>query len=262
VDKITKDMERNEIYAYAVAFIVLAVLLIIAVSEYYTIASLNDQLSLYKKQQREFSRIVTAEYLGDMEAARHAWITSNQRDHVSLQNQGISVEADSIKTQGFTIVLDLQDPSMTRVDSMHGDIPPGEAVVYLGQYYQDNMTRVPGWEVSYTVNTTTHAVSGLTPLLIQNVAYQYYTSVLAPGIYANLGVANGSVTGFNARSIDSSYLPDSGNWLEVSEYRYTLKYSDLKPYLLVKTYVNASDESVASVDISKPYYDSVTGINL
>jgi hypothetical protein len=255
-------MERNELYAYAVAAIVLAVLLIVAVSDYYTIASLNDQLSLYKKQQREFSRIMTAEYLGDMEAARHAWITSNQREYVSLQNQGISVEADSIKTQGFTVILDLQDPSMTRVDSTPGDAASGEAVVYLGQYYRDNLTRVPGWEVSYTVNTTTHTVSGLTPLLIQNVAYQYYTTVLAPGISANLGVSNGSVTGFTVRSIDSSYLPDSGNWLEVSEYRYTLKYSDLKPYLMIKTYINTTGQSVASIDVSRPYYDSVTGVNL
>lgn len=254
-------MERKSLYAYAIIFIALAVLLIIAISNYYTISSLNEQLSLYKKQQGELTRIITAPYLGDMDAARRAWIAANQREYIALQNMGISVEADALKTKDFMAVLDLHDPSMTRVDATPGDVAPDDVDVYLGQYYRDNMTRATGWTASYTVNMTTHAVSGLTSILVQGMAYEYYVNDLAPTIYQKLGVANGTVVGYMQRSIDCSYLPESGNWMDVTEYKYTLKYGSLKPYLLIKTYVNATDEAVVSVDVSKPYYDSVTGIN-
>jgi hypothetical protein len=254
-------MERKSLYAYTIAFIALAVLLIIAVSNYYTIASLNEQLGLYKKQQGDLTRLISAPYLKDMDAARRAWVAANQREYIALQNERISIEADTLKTKDFTAVLDLHDPSMTRVDATPSDVAPGEAIVYLGQYYLDNMTRASGWTVSYTVNTTTHAVSGLTSTLIQDAAYGYYASGLAPTIYEKLGVANGTVTGYSQRSIDCSYLPESGNWMDVTEYKYSLKYGGLTPYLLVKTYVNATDVAVVSVDVSKPYYDSVTGLS-
>jgi hypothetical protein len=252
-------MERKSLYAYAIAFIVLAVLLTVAASDYYTIASLNEQIGLYKKQQADLTRIISDRYLGDMDAARRAWIAANQREYIALQNERISIEADVLKTGEFTAVLDLHDPSLTRLDDTPGDVAPGEAIVYLGQYYLDNMTRASGWTASYTVNTTTHAVSGLTSTLIQDAARAYYAGVLAPAIYQKLGVANGTVTGYSQRSVDCSYLPESGNWMDVTEYKYSLKYGGLAPYLLIKTYVNATDGEVVGVDVSKPYYDSVTG---
>jgi|GEM_PF-4231967 len=255
-------MERKQLYLYAIIFIALAVLLVIAISNYYTMRSMNDQLNVYKKQQREFANIVTAQYLGDMSAARQGWIAANQKDYIALQNQGISVEADSLQTQDFTVVFDLNDPSLTRIDMLSGDVAPGEVVVYLGQYFRDdnnNFTRVPGWIASYTVNTTTHAVSGLTAVLIGNIAYQYYVDDLSPTIYLQLGVSNGTVVGTVPRTIDCSYDVGSGTWMDVSEYRYSLKNNNLAPYLLIKTYVNATDERVKSFDISKPYYTSVTG---
>jgi len=254
-------MERKSLYAYAVIFIALAVLLTVAASNYYTIASLNEQLSLYKKQQGDLTRIISARYLGDMDAARRAWIAAHQGEYIALQNQGICVEADTLRASDFTAVFDLQDPSLTRVDATRGDVAPGEVVVYLGQYYLDNMTRASGWTVSYTVNTTTHAVSGFTSTLIQDAALDYYNSELAPFIYEKLGVANGTVSGYSQRSIDCSYLPESGNWMDVTEYKYSLKYGSLTPYLLIKTYVNATDGAVVGVDVSRPYYDSVTGMN-
>lgn len=253
-------MERRSLYIYAAALIALSVLLIVAVAEYYNIASLNQQLGVYQKQQKELSRVFTTEHSQDLDAARRAWVAANQQEYVSLMNEGIMIEADSIRTSEYTVILDLHDPSGTRVDSTPGGTAPGEAVVYLGRYYGDNMTRVPGWEASYTINTTTHAVSGLTPLLIQNIAYEYYTSNLAPTIYLSLGVSAGSVTGSAARSIDCSLL-NTGDWMDVTEYKYSLRNVDLREYLLVKTYVNATTQSVVSADISKPYYDSVTGSN-
>lgn len=252
-------VERRNLYAYAAAFIVLAVLLTIAASNYYTIASLSQQLSLYKKQQEDLTRILSARYLADMDAARRAWISANQHDYIALQNQGISIEADALRTKDFAVLLDLHDPSGSRVDATPGDVAPGEAVVYLGQYYLENMTRASGWTASYKVNTTTHAVSGLTAALVRDTAYGYYASDLAPIIYEKLGVANGSVTGYAQRLIDSSYLPESGNWMDVTEYKYSLKYGSLRPYLLIKTYVNATSGEVVGVDVSQPYYDSVTG---
>ncbi len=253
-------MERRSLYVHAAAAIALLVLLTVSVVEYYDIASLNRQLGVYQQQQRELSRIFTVEHALDMDAAQRAWIAANQQEYISLKNAGITVQADSIVTGSYTLVLDLQDPSGTRVDSTPGDVSPGEAVVYLGRYYDGNMTRIPGWEASYTINTATHAISGLTPLLIQNIAYEYYTNNLAPGIYRSLGVSAGSVTGSTARSIDCSRL-DTGDWVDVTEHKYSLKNADIREYLLIKTYVNATTQGVTGVDISKPYYDSVTGSN-
>ncbi len=252
-------MERNELYVYAIAFIVLSVLLVIVVTDNITISSMNGQLGVYKKQQREFSQVVSSQYLEDMDTARQAWIVANTGENVELENQGISVEADTISTTDFTAVFDLRDPSMTRISSMPGDVGPGEVVVYLGQYYTDNMTRASSWITSYRVNTTTHEVSGLTPILIENIATEYYTDSLAPTIYRQLGVSNGTVTGYGQQLIDCSYIPESGSWLDVTEYKYSLRYTQLSPYLLIKTYVNATAQQVSSFDISKPYYDSVTG---
>ncbi|HTY91681.1 MAG TPA: hypothetical protein VMC84_10940 [Methanocella sp.] len=253
-------MERRRLYVYAAALVALLVLLVVSVAEYLDIASLNQQLGVYQKQQKELSRVLLEEHARDMEAARSAWTEANPQEYVALKNEGITVEADSIMTDAYTVVLDLQDSSGARVDSTAGGTAPGEAVVYLGQYYDDNMTRVPGWEASYTVNTTTHAVTGLTSLLVQNIAYEYYTSRLAPDICLSLGVSNGSVTGSTARSIDCSQL-DTGDWMDVTEHKYSLRNVDLREFLLIKTYVNASTQGVTGVDVSKPYYDSVTGSN-
>lgn len=254
-------MERKDLYAYAVLLIATAVLLVVAISEYDTIGSLNGQLSVLQKQQKELSGLLVMEHAADMDAARRAWAAANQQENISLQRQGITVEADSVETGRYTLVLDLRDPAQTRVDATpHVDVAPGEAVVFLGQYYAENMTRVPGWTVSYTVNTTTHAVSGLTSLLMQNIASEYYSRELAPGIDAKLGIAEGSVTGSSARSIDCSSLT-SGDWLDVKEYRYSLKNVDFRMYLLIKTYVNATTQAVTAVDVSTPYYESVTGLS-
>ncbi len=251
-------MKRKSLYAYAILFIALAVLLVVAASNYYTIASLNDQLGFYKKQQGELVHIIYSQYIGDMVAARKAWITSHQSEYIALQSQGIRVEADTIKTKDFTAIFDLQDFTMTHVDATEGEVAPGDVVVYLGQYYLENMTRASGWTVSYTVNTTTHAVSGFTSTLVQDAAQAYYARELAPSICQKLSVSDGAVVGHSQHTVDCSYL-DTGNWMDVTEHKYTLKYGGLTPYLLVKTYVSATGE-VEGVDVSMPYYESVTGM--
>lgn len=254
-------MERKQLFVYIAIFIVMAVLLVIVISDYYTIRSMSGQLDIYKKQQQELSSVITAQYLGDISAAKRAWMLANQDEYIALQNQGISVEADTLQTPGYTVVFDLQDPSGTLVYPAAGDVSAGEAVVYLGEYYQSNMTRIPGWTASYSVNMTTHAVDALTPALIESIAYQYYAKSLAPSIYQTLGVSNDTVQGAVQRTIDCSYVADSGTWIDVSEYRYTLRNTDLAPYLLVKIYVNATTQQVDSYGISMPYYSSVTGVD-
>jgi hypothetical protein len=76
-----------------------------------------------------------------------------------------------------------------------------------------------------------------------------------------LGISDGTITSTEQRTIDCSYLSDSDTWLYVSEYKYTLKNTQLAPYVLIKTYVNATSQQVTGYDISKPYYDSVTGFD-
>lgn len=254
-------MELKQLYAYALIFVALAVLIIVAVSNYYTIGSMSGRLDTYQKQQQVFTGIVTAEYAADMNAAVQAWEAANVQENVTLRNQGIAVEADTIETQSFTLVLDLQDPSSASVSMAPGSVDPGNVLVYLGEYYLDNQTRVPGWVSSYVVNTTTHTVVGLTPMVIGSVAYQYYTDHIAPTMDQVLGVSSGTITGTEQRTIDCSYVSDTGTWLYVSEYKYVLRNTQVAPYVLIKTYVNATSQQVTGYDISKPYYDSVTGFN-
>lgn len=251
-------MKRQTLYTYAVVLIVIAALLMVIALSYQTISSQNEQLAHYKKQQEDLSGIIRSQYLDDMNAARGAWITANQREYVALQNQGIGVAVDTVVTESFTAVFDLADPSQIKLDPTPGNVDPGEVAVYLGQYYLDNMTQASGWTVSYRVNTTTHTISGFTSSLIQDAVLNYYSTELAPTIYEKLGVVNGSVTGHTHHTIDCSSL-DNGNWLDVTEHKYSLKYGSVTPYLLIKTYIDPTDGTVVSVDVSQPYYKSITG---
>jgi hypothetical protein len=54
---------------------------------------------------------------------------------------------------------------------------------------------------------------------------------------------------------------DTGDWVDVTEHKYSLRNVDFREYLLIKTYVNATTQGVTGVDISRPYYDSITGSN-
>ena len=123
------------------------------------------------------------------------------------------------------------------------------------------MTRVPGWMAIYQVNHTDHTVSGITSIVAENVAYDHYASELNPTIYQQLGVSKDTVLGFTQQTIDCSYLNTTGEWLDVSEYRYSFRNTDVKTYLLVKTYVNGSTQQVTSADVSQPYFSSVTGVD-
>lgn len=253
-------MKRKSLYAYAAIFVAVAVMFIIIVVDYSTISSQSQQLNFYKKQNEALTNVIFSQYREDMEAARGAWIRANQADYIALQNKGIGVMADTLETDDFTAVFDLQDPSYNRVNTIQGDAAPGEVIVYLGQYYLENMTRASGWTASYTVNMTTHAVSGFTSSVARDSALEYYNVALAPAIHEKLGVASGSVASQSQRTIDCSYLPDTRCWLDVTEHKYTLKYGSVTLYLLIKTYVDADDGSVVSVDVSKPYYESATDL--
>ena len=254
-------MELKQLYAYALIFVALVVLIIIAVSNYYTIGSMSGQLYTYEKQQQAFTGIVTAQYAADINAAVQAWEAANVQENVTLQSQGIEVEADSIETPSFTLVLNLQDPSAASIGMASGNVDPGTVLVYLGEYYQANQTRVPGWASSYVVNTTTNTVVGLTPMVIESIAYEYYVDHIAPTMDQELGVSGGTITGTEQQTIDCSYVSGTGTWLYVSEYKYVLRNTQVAPYVLIKTYVNATSQQVTGYDISKPYYDSVTGFN-
>ena len=254
-------MELKQLYAYALIFVALVVLIIITVSNYYTIGSMSGQLNTYEKQQQVFTGVVTSQYAADMNAAVQAWEDSNVQENVTLQSQGIAVEADTIETSSFTLVLNMQDPSAASISMAPGSVDPGTVLVYLGEYYQANQTRIPGWASSYVVNTTTNTVAGLTPMVIESVAYEYYTDQIAPTMDLVLGVSGGTITGAEQRTIDCSYVSDTGTWLYVSEYKYVLRNTQVAPYVLIRTYVNATSQQVTGYDISKPYYDSVTGFN-
>ena len=252
-------MERRQLYIYAGIAVILLVLLFVAVADYSSWQSANARIDHYDKLQKELSKAIMYQYAADMDAATMAWAQANQREYMDLQNQGIAIEADSIRAQNFLAVLYPDDPSNIDFKSMPDSTD--EVLVYLGQYYEDNMTRVPGWMAIYQVNHTDHTVSGITSLVAENVAYDYYVSDLNPTINEQLGVSKDTVLGFTQQTIDCSYLNTTGEWLDVSEYCYKFRNTDLRSYLLVKTYVNGTTQQVTATDVSPPYFSSITGVN-
>lgn len=254
-------MERNQLYTYAIILIVIVVLLIVCVADYFSIQSTGQQLDQMKRQQQELVKIITSGHMGDMDAAKRAWAMANQDEYISLQNQGISVEPDGLATSEYTAAMDLRNPSQSTLEVLPSDVAPGEVVVYLGKYYDANMTRVSGWVASYVVDSTDHKVTGLTSALVQSIAYDYYSKNVAPTAYQLLGVSADTVMDTSQHHIDCSYIGND-TWMDTAEYRYRLKNTDVVSYMLVKVYVNATTQQAESVDVSKPYFNSLTGNEL
>jgi hypothetical protein len=252
-------MERTgTLLVVAVAAVIVVLLGALALS-YMSLSSANDELEHYREQQRQTSLAITALHQQDMQAARSWWIAADQAAYRELQRQGISVEADYIDTPYYTAVLDPADPYATSLGP-RGNAEPGEVIVGLGQYYLDNMTRASGWSANYRLNATTHEVFGFTASLAQRIAYDHYVRTLSPGIYQALGVSSDAVSGFFPATLDTSYLPETGTWLDVTEYRYNFRNTDKPAYLTVKTYVNGSTSTVTGVEVSQPYYTTASTI--
>jgi hypothetical protein len=252
-------MERTGTLLAVAAAVVIVVLLGALALSFMSLSSANDELKHYREQQRQISLAMMALHMQDMQAARSWWISSNQAAYRELQGQGITVEADYVDTPHYTVVLDPADPYATSVGP-RGNAEPGEIIIGLGQYYTDNMTKASGWSANYRLNTTTREVLGFTASLAQRIAYDNYVSALSPGIYGNLGVSADAVSGFFPATLDTSYLPETGTWLDVTEYRYNFRNTDKPAYLTVKTYVNGSTGAVTGVEVSQPYYTTASTI--
>jgi hypothetical protein len=156
-------------------------------------------------------------------------------------------------------VLNPADPYATSIGP-RGNAEPGEIIIGLGQYFTDNLTRVSGWSANYRMNATTREVVGFTALLAQRIAYDNYMSTLSGNIYSNLGVSADAISDFSPITLDTSYLPETRTWLDVTEYRYNFRNTDKPAYLTVKTYVNSSTGEVSGVDVSQPYFTTVSTV--
>jgi hypothetical protein len=252
-------MERTGRLLVIAAAVVIVVLLVALALSFMSLSSANDELNHYKEQQRQASLALTALHLQDMEAARSWWISANPAAYRELQGQGITVEADYLDTPYYTVVLDPADPYAASVGP-RGNAGPGEIIVGIGQYFAANMTKTSGWFADYRFNATTHEVLGFTASLAQRIAYDNYVRTLAGNIHENLGVSADAVSGTFPATLDTSYLPATGAWLDVTEYRYNFRNTDKPAYLTVKTYVNGSTGEVTGVEVSQPYYTTVSTI--
>ncbi|CAJ36548.1 hypothetical protein [Methanocella arvoryzae] len=248
-------MDRLKQLLYATLAAVLIVALIACALNYLALQSATEELEYYKQQQREISRAIMTDYLPDMQAAKMAWVEAHQDEYRDLGQEGITIEADYLTTPYYSAVIDPADP-YRMIIGPPGDVEAGKVKIGLGQYYAGNYTRASGWSVTYVVDRSTHSVAGFTATLVQNVAYQHYMENVLPGIHDQLGVAEGSVTGDSPVTLDTSYMADRNTWIDVTEHKYRLKNTDVTPYLLIKTYVDADTEQVTGVDISRPYYTS------
>lgn len=252
-------MKRTGILlAFGATAAIIALLAALALS-FMSLSSANHELEHYREQQRQTSLAIMALHMQDMQAARSWWISADQDAFRELQRQGITVEADYIDTPYYTAVLDPANPYATSIGP-RGNAGPGEVIVGLGQYFAENMTRASGWSANYRINATTHQVLGFTASLAQRIAYDNYVDTLANGIYQNLSVSSDAVRGFYPVTLDTSYLPERGLWLDVTEYRYSFRNTDKPAYLTVKTYVNGSTGEVTGVEISQPYYTTASTI--
>jgi type II secretory pathway pseudopilin PulG len=252
-------MERTgKLLAVAAAIIIVVLLGALAMS-FMSLSSANDELDHYREQQKQTAQAIMSMHLQDMQAARSWWTSTNQADYRELQNQGITVEADYIDTPYYTAVIDPANPYATTIGP-RGNAEPGEIIVGLGQYFTDNMTRASGWSANYRINATTREVLGFTASLAQRIAYDNYVNALSGNIYESLGVSADAVQGFFPITLDTSYIPETGTWLDVTEYRYNFRNTDKPAYLTVKTYINGSTAEVTGVEVSQPYYTTVSTI--
>jgi F0F1-type ATP synthase membrane subunit c/vacuolar-type H+-ATPase subunit K len=252
-------MERTRLYLYLAVAAAVAVLLAALAQSYMAAQSANADLERCRQQQREMARAIMAEHMPDMQAARSGWAAAHQAEYRRLQEDGITVEADYLETPYLTAALDPANPYCISLGHA-GQAAPGEVIVGLGQYYEDNLTRASGWVAYYVVNQTAHTVSGFTAALAQGIAYCHYEKTLAGSVYNNLGVSSGAVLGHSAVTLDTSYLEGRGLWQDVTEYRYQLRNTNLPVYLTVKTYINGTTEEVEGVEVSQPYYSTAATI--
>lgn len=248
-------MERSKQLLIMAAAVAIAVLLGALAVSYVSLQEAQDELKQYKEQQRQTALALMAEHMQDMQAARSWWISTHQDEYRQLQQEGITVEADFIDSQYYTAVLDPANPYYVSIGPP-GYAEPGELIIGLGQYFAGNMTKASGWSASYRLNATTREVTGFTASLAETIAYDNYVDSLSGGIYNKLGVSPSAILGFSAVTLDTSYLPETGTWLDVTEYRYNLRNTDVPVYLEIKTYINGSTAEVNGVDVSQPYYST------
>jgi hypothetical protein len=252
-------MERTGTLLTVATAVIIVVLLGALALSFMSMSSANDELKHYKEQQRQTSLAIMALHMPDMQAARSWWVSTNQAAYRELQGQGIDIQADYIDTPYYTAVLYPADPYATSIGP-RGNAGPGEIIIGLGQYFTDNMTSASGWSANYRMNATTREVTGFTASLAQRLAYDNYMSTLSENIYSSLGVSGDAISDSSPVTLDTSYLPESGTWLDVTEYRYNFRNTDKPAYLTVKTYVNGSTGEVTGVDVSQPYYTTVSTI--
>ena len=231
-------MERRQLYIYAGIAVIVLVLLVVAIADYASWQSANARIDHYNKLQKELSQVHHVPVLG-----RHGRRRKGLDPGEPARIHGSAKPGDRHRG-GFHQGAELFSRCWTRrtrrtSSSRACPTRSDDVLVYLGQYYEDNMTRVPGWMAIYQVNHSDHTVSGITSIVAENMAYDHYASELNPTIYQQLGVSRDTVLGFTQQTIDCSYLNATGEWLDVSEYCYSFRNTDVKTYLLVKTYVNA-----------------------
>jgi len=255
----TSTMDRTRLLLAGAAGALIVVLLAALAVSYMSMSSQSDQLASYQQQQRQMARAIVLEHMADMQTAVSFWTSTHPDDYRTLQDEGITVEADYIDTPYYSAVLDPADPYYVSVGPT-GEAKPGEVIVGLGQYFAGNLTKAGSWSASYKINSSTGEVEGFTASLAQSIAYDYYTSEIAPGIESRLGIAPGVVQGTSAVTLDTSYMPETGTWLDVTEYRYSLRNTNQPEYLKITTYINGSSGQVTGADFSLPYYTTESPI--
>jgi len=248
-------MERSSALLALAATAVIIVLLGALALSFMSLSAANNDLEHYRQQQRQTALAVTALHRQDMQAAKSWWTSTHPAEYRQLQDQGVTVEADYIDTPYYTAVLDPAKPYEVSIGP-RGNAEPGEIIVGLGQYFADNMSKASGWTASYRLNATTRDVAGFTSALAQRIAYDNYVGSLSNNIYDYLGVSADAVLVAYPVTLDTSYLPESDTWLDVTEYRYAFHNTDKPAYLTVKTYINGSTAEVNGVEVSQPYYST------
>ncbi|WP_324736332.1 hypothetical protein VFC49_04365 [Thermococcus sp. SY098] len=158
--------------------IVMLILLILPIEMYSKIQDFERELSYYKNQQEQFTKILWDEYGMDVYAAIDYFKQTSTELFEKLRGKNAFITVGSISAWNLDASYDVK----TRVFWVwHKDYarPKDKDIVYikLQAYYRNNLTKLRNFWVEYRVNHTSHRVFGISDSMAQMTVLRYYRNV-------------------------------------------------------------------------------------
>ncbi|AHF80656.1 hypothetical protein [Thermococcus paralvinellae] len=162
-------------YKIVLAGIVMLILLILPIGMYSKIQGLEQEISYYKNQQKQFTEILWDEYGMDVYAAINYFKQTSTELFEKLRSKNAFITVESISAWNLDANYDVK----TRIFWVwHKDYvkPKDKDIVYikLQAYYRNNLTKLRNFWIEYRVNHTCHKVLGISDSMVQMTVLRYY----------------------------------------------------------------------------------------